>query len=230
MKTVKIKAETKKTEKSILTKNHIYHTAISLFQKIGYEKATMRVIASNADVALGATYYHFRTKEDIVFHFYFLSQEEAKLQSQSFNEHENDFSLRINNIIQFKLNYFAKYRKFISVLAHNAGDANHPLSPFSQETKVIREEAIQIFKDAIDSSNLKGKGTILEILPELLWLYQICIIYFWISDKSKNFEKTKKLISESMDLILKLIKISNLPFFQMILNPIIKIYHLIKEN
>ena len=42
----------KETEKSKRTKELIYSTAISLFQKESYEKATMRLIASKAGVAL----------------------------------------------------------------------------------------------------------------------------------------------------------------------------------
>ncbi len=220
----------KETEKSKRTKELIYSTAISLFQKESYEKATMRLIASKAGVALGATYYHFKTKEDIVMHFYMISQDDAKLQSLEFCRTTEDFKLRLKNIISYKIQYFSKYYKFVSILAKNAGDPNHPLSPFSKETKEIREEAIQIIRDALETSDLNLKQEVAVYLPELLWLYQLGIIYYWISDNSKGYENTNTLIEESLDLVFKLVKMSKLPFFKTILGSIFKIIRLIKVS
>jgi AcrR family transcriptional regulator len=220
----------KETEKSKRTKELIYSTAISLFQKESYEKATMRMIASKADVALGATYYHFKTKEDIVMQFYTISQDDARLQSLEFCRTTEDFKLRLKNIICYKIDYFSKYYKFVSILAKNAADPNHPLSPFSKETKEIREEAIQIIRDALETSNLNLKGEVAVHLPELLWLYQLGIIYYWISDTSTAHRNTDTLINESLDLVFKLIKMSKLPFFKTILGSIFKIIRLIKVN
>ena len=222
------KLDRKETEKSKKTKELIYSTAISLFQKESYEKATMRLIASKADIALGATYYHFKTKEDIVLYFYTISQDDAKLQSLEFSRTTEDFKLRLRNIIVYKIDYFSKYRNFVSVLAKNAGDPNHPLSPFSKETKEIREEAIQIIRDALETSNLNLKEEVSFHLPELLWLYQMGIIYYWISDTSKAYKNTNILIEESLDLVFKLIKLSKLPFFKTTLSSIFKIIRLIK--
>ncbi len=220
----------KETEKSKRTKELIYSTAISLFQKESYEKATMRMIASKADVALGATYYHFKTKEDIVMQFYTISQDDARLQSLEFCRTTEDFKLRLKNIISYKLDYFSKYYKFVSILAKNAADPNHPLSPFSKETREIREEAIQIIRDALETSNLNLKGEVALHLPELLWLYQLGIIYYWISDTSTAHRNTDILINESLDLVFKLIKMSKLPFFKTILGSIFKIIRLIKVS
>lgn len=218
----------KETEKSKKTKELIYTTAISLFQKESYEKATMRLIAAKAGIALGATYYHFKTKEDIVLYFYTLSQDDAKLQSLEYSRNTEDFKLRLKNILVYKINYFSKYRNFVSVLAKNAGDPNHPLSPFSKQTKDIREEAIQIIRDALETSNLNLKEEVSFHLPELLWLYQMGIIYYWISDTSKSYGNTIVLIEESLDLVFKLIKLSKLPFFRTTLGSLFKIIRLIK--
>ena len=228
-KKVTAKLDRKETEKSRKTKELIYSTAISLFQKESYDKATMRLIASKASVALGATYYHFKTKEDIVLYFYTISQDDAKLQSLEFSRTTEDFKLRLKNILTYKIEYFSKYHNFVSVLAKNAGDPNNPLSPFSKETKDIREEAIQIIRDALETSNLNLRQEVSLHLPELLWLYQMGIIYYWISDTSKSYKKTYFLIEESLELVFKLIKISKLPFFKSILGSIFKIIRFVKE-
>lgn len=230
MVSIKQKIDRKETEKSKRTKELIYSTAISLFQKQSYEKATMRAIASKAGVALGATYYHFKTKEDIVLQFYTISQDDARLQSLEFCRTTKDFKLRLNNIIRYKLDYFSHYQNFITVLARNAGDPRNPLSPFSKETREIRQEAIQIIRDALETSNLNLKEEISASLPDLLWLYQLAIIYYWISDSSTNKKNTETLIEESLDLVFKLIKMSKLPFFKTILGSIFKIIKTVKGS
>src|SRR5437867_13381861 len=52
------------------TKELILSTALELFRKSGFDTATMRDIASSADVALGAAYYYFPSKEAIVSAYY----------------------------------------------------------------------------------------------------------------------------------------------------------------
>jgi AcrR family transcriptional regulator len=188
----------------------------------------MRLIAAKAGVALGATYYHFKTKEDIVLYFYTISQDDAKLQSLEFCRTTEDFKLRLKNIILYRIKYFSMYYNFISVLAKNAGDPNHPLSPFSKETADIREEAIQIIRDALETSSLSLNEEVAQHLPELLWLYQLGIIYYWISDTSKASKNTTVLVEESLDLVFRLVKISRVPFFKTILGSIFKIIRLIK--
>ncbi|MDF3819330.1 TetR family transcriptional regulator [Leptospira sp. 96542] len=217
----------KDTNKSQKTKEQIYNTAISLFQKVGYEKATMRKISTDACVSLGSAYYYFKSKEDIVLEFYSISQNDAKTQAYEFNNSTKDFQKRFKNIILFKLESFAKYKNFLSILARNAGDPNHPISPFSQNTKVIREEAVQIIRDSLINSNLKLRGEFLEILPELLWMYQMGIVYFWLSDGSASYLRTKAMIDESMNLVFKLIHLAKFPLVKPVLNSILRIHRLV---
>ena len=52
------------------TRRRIYDVALELFREKGFEQTTMRDIAAKADVALGAAYYYFASKEAIVLAFY----------------------------------------------------------------------------------------------------------------------------------------------------------------
>src|SRR3989338_10358024 len=63
--------------KADATRQKILDVALDLFLKRGYEKSTMRAIARAAGLAPGAAYYHFETKEHIIFEFY----------RQSFEDH-----------------------------------------------------------------------------------------------------------------------------------------------
>src|SRR5205807_7365687 len=49
-------------------------------------------------------------------------------------------------------------------------------------------------------------------LPRLLWLYQMALILFWLFDDSSGQRRTKKLTDGSLDLVVRLIQLSSLPF------------------
>src|SRR5262245_65379690 len=52
------------------TRSLILETALEMFGERGYEETTMRAIAEKAGVAPGATYYHFRYKEQLIQAYY----------------------------------------------------------------------------------------------------------------------------------------------------------------
>jgi AcrR family transcriptional regulator len=220
----------KKTEKSLKTKAHIYKTAIELFQSEGYEKATMRAIAKKAKISLGLTYYHFKTKEEIVFHFYENTQIEAEMMNSQFFQKETDFKKRVKHVLTTKIEQFNPYSNFLHVLAQTASNPKSKLSPFSPETEPIRREAIQIFKNALEGSNYKPPEDIRIALPSILWLYQMGILYFWIWDKSSQKSRTLDLIDFSFDLVFRLLRISRLPFMKPIRRSILKIYSFVLES
>ncbi|WP_345706480.1 helix-turn-helix domain-containing protein [Kitasatospora paranensis] len=51
-----------KTDKSEQTRTLILDTAMRLFQERGYEKTTMRAIATEAGISVGNAYYYFEKK------------------------------------------------------------------------------------------------------------------------------------------------------------------------
>src|SRR3954465_7402374 len=62
--------KTRTTPKAEETRRRIYEAALQLFRDKGFEQTTMRDIARQAGVALGAAYYYFASKEAIVLAFY----------------------------------------------------------------------------------------------------------------------------------------------------------------
>lgn len=226
--TVPKKISNQTVTKREVTKEKIYNSAITLFQKDGYELATMRRIAKEAGVSLGSTYYHFKTKEEIVLHFYRESQIEVKQLSSQFFKTTRDFKARLKFIILTQLEIFFEYKIFLQVLARHAGDPSHSLSPFSPETSLIREEAVGLIRDALETSNLKIREDLAAILPELLWMEQMGLIYFWLSDSSKSYISSKLLMNDSLELTFKLIKLSNFPLFKNVMGPIFRMFRLVK--
>ena len=52
--------------KALQTRQHILDTALNLFASQGYQKTTLREIATRAGVSLGLAYRYFARKEELV--------------------------------------------------------------------------------------------------------------------------------------------------------------------
>ena len=64
------------TSKSEETRRRILAAALRTFREKGFDQATMRQVAAEAKVALGAAYYYFDSKDAIVMAFYEQAQQE----------------------------------------------------------------------------------------------------------------------------------------------------------
>jgi AcrR family transcriptional regulator len=196
------------------TRRRIYEAALKLFREKGFEQTTMRDIAGKAGVALGAAYYYFSAKEAIVLAFYQEMQEssqEAILEAMAGHKKLKD---RIRCVMEKRLELLAPNRKFCDALFRHAPDTADPLSPFSAETRPIREKAIAHLRVAVEGGDVKVPADLKAQLPYLLWLYQMAIILFWLYDRSPRQERTGKLIERSLGLLVNLLRLSGLPLMK----------------
>ena len=196
------------------TRRKIYESALKLFREKGFEQTTMRDIAAKADVALGAAYYYFASKDAIVLAFY---QEMQEVSHQSILEAlagRRKLKDRIRYVLEKRLELLAPNRKFCDALFKHAPDANDPLSPFSAETRPIRERAIEHLRAALEGGDVKVPADLKARLPQLLWLYQMAIILFWLYDRSPQQQRTQKLMDKSLALLINLLRLSGLPMMK----------------
>jgi AcrR family transcriptional regulator len=196
------------------TRRRIYEAALELFREKGFEQTTMRDIAAKAGVALGGAYYYFSSKEAIVLAFYRDMQEgshESILEAMAGHKKLKD---RLRVVLEKRLELLVPDRKFCDALFRHAPDASDPLSPFSSDTRPIRERAIEHMRVALEGSDTKVPADLKQHLPYLLWLYQMAIILFWLYDRSPRQQRTQALIEKSLGLIVNLLRLSGLPLMK----------------
>jgi AcrR family transcriptional regulator len=199
--------------KSEETRARILQAALQTFRERGFERATMREIASEAGVAIGAAYYYFDSKEAIVMAFYELSQKKMSADIEAILDKAGTLEERLRGIIAEKFDHFAPNRKLLGALSAHA-DPDHPLSPFSRETASIREQDIGSFTRAVEESKVKLPKNILLYLPRLLWLYQMGLILFWVYDRSEGQSKTKYLFDKTLKMLLITLRIAGIPLLR----------------
>jgi AcrR family transcriptional regulator len=199
--------------KSEATRKQILSAALELFRKQGFEAATMREIARSAGVATGAAYYYFDSKDAIVLAFYDQAQKDmAPLLEQTLVE-TRDLEECLRRIIRIKLEYFQPSRAFLGALSAHS-DPQHPLSPFSEQSRAIREADIAFFARAIEGSRLRLPDDLKTYLPRLLWMYQMGLILFWIYDRTEGQVKTRALLDKSLRVVVRLMKLSAMPLMR----------------
>ena len=200
-------------KKSEETRERILEAALRIFRERGFERATMRDIAAEARVALGGAYYYFESKDAIVMAFYERSQGEMRPRLEAILESSRTLESRLRGIIEEKFTCFGPNRKLLGALSAHA-DPEHPLSPFSKETREIRDQDIGFFARAVDDSKVKLPPSIQPYLPRLLWLYQMGLILFWVYDKSPEQRRTKILFEKTLKMLLLTLRLAGIPLLR----------------
>jgi AcrR family transcriptional regulator len=208
----------RQTPKSEETRARILAAALQVFRERGFEAATMREIAASAQMAVGAAYYYFDSKDALVMAFYGQAQNELTPMLDALLASSRTLEQRVRGIIEQKLDYLEPNRNLVAALTAHI-DPEHPLSPFSTATAPIRDLDVGFFKRAADESGLKLPKTISPYLPRLLWLYQMGIFLFWVYDRSQNQSRTQLLLDKSLSIVLLGLKLAQLPIFRPLLRP-----------
>ena len=199
------------TAKAAETRDRILEAALGLFAEGGYEKATMRAIAERAGVAPSNAYYYFRSKEELIQAFYARTHEEHLRVVEPALARERSLKGRLLAVMETKLDTMEPYHPFAGTLFKTAADPQSPLNPFSPESGPVREQATSVFARAIEGSRTKVSADLEDELPGLLWTWHMSVVLYWVHDESEGRRKTRLLTARTVDLIVKLIKVSGLP-------------------
>jgi AcrR family transcriptional regulator len=206
------------TPKSEETRKRILAAALRVFRQHGFDSATMRQVAAEASVAIGAAYYYFDSKDAIVMAFYEQAQEEMAPALDGLLAKSRTLEQRLNGIIGQKIEYFAPNRALVGALSAHI-DPEHPLSPFSKVTAPIRDRDIAFFTRAVADSKLRLPHSILSYLPRLLWLYQMGILLFWVYDRSPRQQRTALLFDKTLQMMLLALKLAEVPLLKPLYRP-----------
>jgi AcrR family transcriptional regulator len=202
------------TKKAEETQRRILNAALELFREQGFEQATMREIAARAGVATGAAYYYFPSKEAIVMAFYERSCAEMQPLVDAALASAERLEARLRELIRVKLAYFGPSRPVLRTFLRNGADPKHPISPFSEETKVIRQIDFAWFAKLLEGSGTRVPRDLAPELPGLLWMFQMGVILFWVTDDSPRQERSERLLELGCKIVATLVRLSGLPLMR----------------
>ncbi len=190
------------------TRQRIVDTALQLFQEVGYERTTMRAVAAAADVSVGNAYYYFASKDHLVQAFYDRSQVEHEAAARPVLDGGGTFEQRLRGVLRARVDTMQPYKEFAGSFFKTAADPGGPLSPFSPESAPARSAATALYAEALHGSATKVAPALRDRLPELLWLYSMGIVLFWVHDRSPGVEKTYLLVERTVPIVVRLVGLS----------------------
>jgi AcrR family transcriptional regulator len=196
--------------KSEETRSLIVATAMRLFTENGYDRTTMRAIAAEAGVSVGNAYYYFSSKEQLIQGFY---DEIARTHHTAARERISgtaELGERLKEALLCWLDVAEPYHRFGTQFFVNAADPESPLSPFSRDSAAARDASIDLMRDVVEGSDAKLDPELREELPELMWLFQMGMVLFWVHDRSAHTKRSRMLVERSVPLIARLVALSRL--------------------
>jgi AcrR family transcriptional regulator len=192
------------------TRARILAAALARFRKKGFDATTMRDVASDAKVALGAAYYYFPSKEAIVMAYYEETQRVCSERAREAFAKTTDPRDRLGAAIHTKLDVLARDRKLLSALFESIADPSADLSVFSPKTRDVREDSIRIFDEAVSSSpEVEALDPASRrVLVLALWSLHMGLMLYFIRDASARAERTRRLADRSLDVVCSLLPLA----------------------
>lgn len=200
----------KRSAKAEQTRAGIVDAALRLFRTGGYDATTMRAIADEAGVSLGNAYYYFSGKEELVQAFYDQLQADHAVAAQGAYA-SPAFAERLRAVMEAFLDIAGPYHDFGGQFFRNAADPRSPLSPFSEQSTPAREASTELFRRAVEGSDLKISPALRAELPDLLWLLHMGVVLFWVHDDSEDQRRTRALVTGVVPLVDRAARLTRLP-------------------
>lgn len=193
------------------TRATILDAALGLFEEVGYDATTMRAIAEQAGVSVGNAYYYFDSKEHLIQGFY----------DRVLVEHERESRERLADLTTLADRLYAhldvwfvamgRYHEFAAAFFRTAADPASPMSPFSADSGVTRAASIDGFRDVVAGAEPPAPEAVRDDLPELLWLFHMGLILFWVHDRSPGQIATRLAVGRTVPLIVKAVALVDVP-------------------
>ncbi len=196
------------------TGSRILEAALTLFREQGFDGTTMRDIARRAQVATGAAYYYYPSKEALVMDFYRRSSAAMETEIAAALAGVDGLEERLRTLIQVKLDHFRPNRGILRALLRGGADPQHPLSPFSSETAGIRAADIAWFACILDDCGTKIPDDLAADLPGVLWFLQMGVIFYWVVDESPGQARTARLLALAARSAAGLVRLAGLPLMR----------------
>jgi AcrR family transcriptional regulator len=191
------KSADRRGTKGETTRQQVLEAALQLFRKRGFERTTMRAIAQQAGLSLGAAYHYFDSKDAILTTYYeWLQDEHERLMAAV--PANSGLRERIVALFETKLDIVRKDRGLLAALFAKVGDPSDPLSVFGKKSAVLRERSIRQFTNALSGVPLPDDTR--SLAGRLLWLAHLAVLLFFVHDRSPRQAKTRDLVAVIVDL------------------------------
>jgi AcrR family transcriptional regulator len=194
------------------TRRQILETALVLFRDKGFERTTLRDIAAQSGLSLGAAYYYFNSKEAIVAAYYDYVQQQHRERARKAFATSQGLKDRLRAAYHAKVDVMAGDQRLLRALFRFGGDPDHPLSWFGPASREQRQLSIEVFDEALAGERLPDD--VREAAPTLLWTLHMGVLLYFLYDRSPSYQRTRRLIDAAVDFVIDAKRIATLPLMR----------------
>jgi AcrR family transcriptional regulator len=201
-----------KTPKGEETRQRVLGTALALFRARGFEQTTMREIAGEAGLSLGAAYHYFASKDAIVLGYYDFVQAEHDRRVRAMAGETRTLRDRIAAAMHAKLDILEDDRPLMGALLRFTGEPAHPLSLLGEGTRPLQFRSIGTFAHTVAGERLPGDLALL--VPLTLWAMHMGLLLYFLYDDSPRQRRTRQLTDGAVDLFTRSLTLTKLPLLR----------------
>ena len=180
------------------TRKRILDAAKTLFRSKGFEQATTRDIAREANIATGTMFNYFVSKEAVV----------VELASQGYEKAHRDFLKNRRSgaeieeelfaLVAAQLRFLRPIRKYVRPLLDTA--LTPATIPQADDTsRLLRADLTEQFATILTDHGIEEPSS---VALNLFWTLYVGVLTFWGSDKSPKQEDTLALLDQSLRMYL----------------------------
>lgn len=173
------------------TRRRLYQTAIKLITDRGYEGATLREVAARAGVSPTLLYRYFPNKRSVVLALYdelseSFAEKAAALPAGRWRD-------RFIRALRWSLEVLGSHRVTLRALAPVlVGDTEEGV--FAERTAFSRLRVQAAFRTVVVGAKDAPKPALGEVLGRLLYLLHLCVILWWLLDRTPRQRATLALV------------------------------------
>ena len=200
---------TRTTQKAILTRQRILATALGLFATRGYEKTTMREIASEAGCSLGLAYRYFASKEELVLELY--RKLVNQLEEQASLLDQGSIADRFQQIMLRQFELMTPHRETLGAMFGPALNPRATAGLFGESTLDVRRQARAVYVKIVAGSKDAPRAGQIKEIATLLYSMQLALTLFWLQDLSPEAQKTREFVAFLRDMLVLIRPLLRLP-------------------
>lgn len=193
------------------TREKLVDTALELFRTEGYQRTTMRRIASAAGVSLGNAYYYFDGKDELVTELHLSVQRDHLARALPLLREGEPLATNLRVALHTGFDAMSGYHGFGTAFVQAALPLSSPSSPLADESNEARTMATGLMEHVVSVSQQRASRTLRDRLPHLLWLTYLGVTLHWVIDPSDRQVRTRRLVDGLAPIVGKAVGLSRLP-------------------
>ena len=180
-----------RTAEGEATGRRLFETAIALIGERGYEAATLREVAATAGVSPALLYRYFPNKRAVVLALYDALSEAFARQLESMPRAR--WRERFVFALELSLRVLGPHRLTLRALAPVMVGSTED-GVFAQNAVLSRDRVMSAFQQSVTGATDAPDGALAASLGRLLYLAHLCVILWWLLDRTPGQRATKALV------------------------------------